>query len=280
LAFVGTDRSVHAVDEAGSCVFSAPLALDWDRFQVRCAGRLEDPRRYWVWFVPRWYLTPEILETLPAYVVEYDAAGRETARRLVPPGPGRPGDARQPDPRMLVFEPSYCVALSGLVTPPAEFAVLVGAKEYLVSDVRAKHGTEAPLLLPFLFFSTQFFLPGVGSLPRTPAGLVFGFAALMVCSAAVSGLVCFLLARRFAFSRMWCLGWLLAGFLGGATALLLMLALHEWPARIACPKCRQPRVVTRDTCEHCGALHAAPVPDGTEIFEPTAATPHAALVGR
>ena len=51
-----------------------------------------------------------------------------------------------------------------------------------------------------------------------------------------------------------------------------MLALLDWPAQVACPKCRKLRVVTRDTCEHCGAPHAAPAPDGTEIFESVAAT--------
>jgi hypothetical protein len=62
--------------------------------------------------------------------------------------------------------------------------------------------------------------------------------------------------------------------------LLLMLALQEWPARILCPKCRKPRVVTRDTCEHCGAAHAMPEPDGTEIFEQTAAMPQPAIAIR
>jgi hypothetical protein len=53
--------------------------------------------------------------------------------------------------------------------------------------------------------------------------------------------------------------------------------VEEWPARIACPKCHELSVVTRDTCEHCGALHAAPPPDATEIFESTAAAPQVAL---
>jgi hypothetical protein len=46
-----------------------------------------------------------------------------------------------------------------------------------------------------------------------------------------------------------------------------MVALQEWPARVTCPACRKPRVVTRDACENCGAPHAMPAPDGTEIFE-------------
>jgi hypothetical protein len=37
--------------------------------------------------------------------------------------------------------------------------------------------------------------------------------------------------------------------------------------------------VDRDRCEHCGAAHATPALDGTEIFE-TAATADAVLAGR
>jgi hypothetical protein len=69
------------------------------------------------------------------------------------------------------------------------------------------------------------------------------------------------------------------GLLFGPLGLLLMLALEEWPARIACPACQQPRRVDRDRCEHCGAPHALPAPDGTEIFETPSATADAALAG-
>ena len=59
------------------------------------------------------------------------------------------------------------------------------------------------------------------------------------------------------------------GFLFGWLGVALMFALHEWPARIACPKCGKLRIVTRELCEHCGAAHALPRPDGTEITEPS-----------
>jgi hypothetical protein len=279
LAFVGTDRSVLALDAEGSRLFSTPVALDPQRYRIRSAGRLENPQRYWVWYEPQWYLGVEALQAMPAYVVEYDGAGHETARRTVPPRPDRPGDARDPDPRALVFEPPSFVGLSGLVTPPAEFAILVGTKQYLLGEARANDGAAMSLLLPFFFFATQFFLPAVGSLPRTPDGLVACFWTLMLLSAAACALACFLLTRRHAFSGARCVGWTVCGFLWGPTGLLLLLALQDWPARIPCPKCRKPRVVTRDTCEHCGAPHAAPAPDGTEIFEEIAQAPHEALAG-
>jgi hypothetical protein len=59
----------------------------------------------------------------------------------------------------------------------------------------------------------------------------------------------------------------LCGLVFGPIGVLLMLALREWPARIACPGCHKPRVATRNTCEHCGAPHARPRTDGTEIFQ-------------
>jgi hypothetical protein len=39
-------------------------------------------------------------------------------------------------------------------------------------------------------------------------------------------------------------------------------------------------VVDRDCCEHCGAAHALPAADGTEIFETTPALADAVTAGR
>jgi hypothetical protein len=278
LAFVGTDRSVHALEESGSRVLSAPLAYDPQTYRIRNVGRLEDPPRYWVWYEPAWWLGLDTLETTPAWVVEYDSAGRELSpRRMVPP---LPGGAREITPPMPPVEASPAHAAFGLVASPAEAAVLVGTRRYLESEVRADDGTRMTILLQFLIGITQFFIPGVRWDPGAHTGLVWGFAALMLLSAAACALVCFLLARRYSFSRAGCLGWALCGLLFGLAGLLLMLALQEWPARIACPGCGRPRVVTRETCEHCGAPHAAPAADGTEIFEEVAARPQEALAGR
>jgi hypothetical protein len=99
----------------------------------------------------------------------------------------------------------------------------------------------------------------------------------MLLAAGVSALICFVLTRRHAFSRLHCVVWALCGLLWGPVGLLLLIALQEWPARIPCPKCSNLRVVTRETCEHCGAPHTAPAADGTEIFESTATVVHAAM---
>jgi hypothetical protein len=278
LALVGTDKSIHVVEEAGPRILSLPLAQDLDDYQVGSLGRLEDPTRYWVWYEPAWHLPLDTLETKPAYVVMYDSSGQEICpRQRVAP---RPGFARDIKPRAPLAEASAAHAWFGLLTPPAEAALLVGTTEHLLSEVRASKGAETELMFQILVVSTQHFLPGVRWDPRAHASLMFGWGALMLGSAVVFGLGCYLLARGSAFSRARCIGWAMLGFFFGWVGLVLMLASQEWPARIACPKCRKPRVVTRDTCEHCGAPHTAPSLDGTEIFESTAPALHAALVAR
>jgi hypothetical protein len=267
LAFVGTDASVEVVDEGGRGVLSMPLAFDLARYQVQGAGRLENPRRYWIWFEPQWYLEPALFQTLSGSVIEYDESGRELARRSVPV---RPGDFHRRDPRMLNFEPTSFISLSGMATSPAEFALLGALKQYSVGEVRRHGGREMWPGLTFLYFATQFHLPSVGYVPSTPATLRVGFLCLMLASAVLSGCVCFVLCRRYAFARKTCMGWALCGLLFGPFGLVLLLAVQEWPARIACPGCRARRVVTRESCEHCGSAQALPVPDGTEVFEPAA----------
>jgi hypothetical protein len=278
LTCVGTDCAVYFLDKSSSHVLAVPSEYDRERYQVRHAGRLENPERYWVWYEAGWWLPVAALETMPDYVVIYDAAGREIEpRKEVPP---RPGAARQITPPTLIVEPSSAQACSGLVTPIAEAAILVGIRQQVESEVRGNNATEVPVLLRFLIFTTQHFIPGVRWELDTHTNVASGFAALMLLSAMVCGLVCFLLARRYAFARAGCLGWALCGLLWGPTGLLLMLALYDWPAHVVCPKCGKPRVVTRDRCEHCGADHALPEPDGTEIIEPVAATPDHVLAGR
>jgi hypothetical protein len=269
LIFVGTDRSVHLLTEAGAPVVSLPRAYDWGTYTLS-AGRLEDPQRYFCRYWPRRDLDPEEAHTMPGYLLEYDAAGQEVARRVVPPHP--------------LPEPSLAQALFGVGTPPAEAAVLVGATRYLRSEARLTRGRGRWVLLDLLESWVPSFIPGVGGGASLDVGmrpgLVPAFAALSVLSAAACGVVCFLLARRSAFGRARLVGWSLCGLAFGPAGLLLLLALDALPARVRCPGCGRPRVVDRERCEHCGAAHARPAPDGTEIFEADAAPADAALAGR
>ena len=85
--------------------------------------------------------------------------------------------------------------------------------------------------------------------------------------------VCLLLAafafwvcQRYAFSHRQTLLWTTLTAVTGPVALLSMLALLQWPARVPCPACRKARVVNRERCEHCNAPFTAPEPNGTEVF--------------
>jgi hypothetical protein len=250
LCFVGTDTSVRVVDEAGTRLFSAPLAQDREHYVVKFMGRLEAPRRYVVWYRPSWRLSRG-REMLPSYLVEFDPEGREIARRTVPPLP--------------VAEPPLAQALFGLATPPGEAAVVAGILHYSASDAVMDRGV--PPLLVFMVNATKQVIPGGGWVVVPDGGALSGFVALMLVSSVLSAVTGVVLGRRHAFSRGRCVGWFLCCLVWGPLGLVLLVALAEWPARVACPACRNARVVTRDTCEHCGAPHAPPARDGTEVFE-------------
>jgi hypothetical protein len=264
-AFVLTDQSVYVLDEAGAPLLSAPLAYDREDYGRVSVAQLEALRRFAVRYEPSWYLWAEAAKTMPSYLVEYDLAGREVARRTVPP---RPLNAAPPG-----------LALFGLATPPAEAAIVAGASRQSVAAARQTQGLEVQPVAFFVAVPTQLFIPGAGPDVAATGGEVVAYRALILLSALACAVLCFLLARRHSFSRAGRIGWGLCGLLLGPVGLLLMLAIQQWPARVICPACRRPRVVTRDTCEHCGAAQALPTPDGTEIFEPDVATPHVALAG-
>jgi len=256
---VTTDRSVHFLKEDGSSLASIPR--NYEKQKLVLVGLLEKPERYFAWYPPRpWLLEPQDYKASPSYLYEYDTVGRELACRTAPPPPYPAA--------------SYAEALFGLVTPMTEAATVVGASQYLRAQERSQGSTHKPVLLDYLE-NSRHCIPGTAWFEVTPNGLIPSYLALILLSAAASALGCFLLARRYAFSRARRIGWPLVGFFFGWVGLILMLAVQEWPARIACPKCRKLRVVTRDTCEHCGALPAAPSLDSTGIFEGIAATPHA-----
>jgi hypothetical protein len=264
LAVVSTDRSVHVLTEAGAPVVALPRAYDRARYTLNFV-RLEGPERYVIWYRPSPFLEPHEVATTPSHLVEYDAAGHEIARRTVP--------------RHARAEPSAAAALLGLATPPTELAALAGSLYYLRAQARATGGMDTWIHQMFLEESTGHFLQGIARGTGSPGGLHAGFVAMSLLAAVAGALVCFLLARRFAFSGAGSIAWALIGLLFGWAGVALMFALQDWPARIPCPACRRPRRVDRERCEHCGAAHAVPAADGTEIFEETAEAPDPALAG-
>jgi hypothetical protein len=263
--FVLTDRSARVVHRTGRVLFSAPFVVDPDNYGVVRLAELKNPERWLVRYEPSWFMGSDLGNVTPVELVEYDPAGHEVARGTLPPTP--------------VLESSGTQALLGAITPPAEAALLTWATGHSIASARQNGGREVPPLLLFLVLPGQYFNPFDTGVTAS-GGTILAYRGLILLSALICGLVCFLLARRYSFSRAGCLAWSLCGLLFGWAGLLLMLAVEEWPARVACPGCRKPRVVTRDICEHCGARRAPPAADGTEIFEPELATPHVALAGR
>jgi hypothetical protein len=255
LIVVTTDRSIHFLKEDGSRVVSIPREYETHQFVL--VGQLEKPDRFFAWYPSRpWLVEPQDYQTASNYLCVYDAAGRELACSAAPP---------------LPFPPApYANVLFGLVTPMTEAATLVGASRYLRSEAQLQGGTHKSVLLDYLE-NSRYYIPGTTWYEAAPTGSIAVYIALMMLSAAASALACFWLTRRYAYHRASSIGWPIVGFFFGWVGLVLMLALHEWPARIACSKCGGLRVVTRDTCEHCGAAHATPKPDGTEVFEEKAA---------
>ena len=75
------------------------------------------------------------------------------------------------------------------------------------------------------------------------------------------------ITRRLGDNRRGQIAWAFGIFWLGWYGVLLLLALRPWPARIPCPNCNRLRVVDRESCEHCGAVWARPLRDGTEIFD-------------
>jgi hypothetical protein len=265
--YLGTDQSLYVLDEAGTLVCRAPLVRKLDGYSLMAVGRLDRPRRYWAWYYPQWHLPRASLVSMPeAQVVIYDQNGNEIMpRQTVPPRSGVVRDFPSSRPPV---GPSAFQALSGLATSPAEVAALVGTLGLLDAHARRQEGKEAVVPLQFLSFTTQLYIPGIAYDQNGHSGLIGSFAGLMLLASAASALVCFVVPGRYAFSRARRLGWALLGFLFGPVGLLLMVTLLEWPGQVACPKCRKPRVVTREHCEHCHAEHALPEMDGTEILEP------------
>jgi hypothetical protein len=268
-AFVSTDKSLHALTEDGAPVLSVPRVQDRqkDKYVISLGG-LENPDRYFAWYQPRVEFSlaePAEFKSTPVHFHEYDASGRELAHRSF---------LRLPYPA-----DSYANALFGAVTPMTEAAALVGAARYLRSQARRTGSTRKPVLLEYLE-NSRYYIPGTSAFEVTPSGLVPGYLALIVLSAAASAIGCWLLARRYAFSRGRSIMWALVGFFFGWVGWLLMLVLQQWPARVSCPNCRQLRLVTRDRCEHCGGLHAPPASDGTEIFESASARRHLTMTAR
>ncbi len=256
---VGTDRAIYLLDHQGTTEFSVPLAYD-HQSHIATLHRLENPLRFAVMYQPSYFLGVVERCTMPQQMIEYDASGHELSRtslRAIPFG--------QPTRHQPWF---------GFVTSPAEAAALLSALyNVLFRTVPGQLNGYSKLSSELLEMVYTIFPYPLDLNAGLNNGRIQLYVVGMLLNALLGAASCYWLARRYAFSPARRLSWSCCGFLFGPVGLLLLLAIHDRPARIACPVCCRLRIVTRDTCEHCGAPHATPQADGTEIFEPTASLP-------
>jgi len=219
--------------------FSLAQPFDLGKYSELQVGA-PDENRYLLWYRPSYTAQALAAWTLPGYVLEISADGRELQPTELPPL-----NVSNPEAWYSGLWAAF-VPLAAAIAEVAWAALLSALGDIqgavMLAEMRHELATGSP---PFL---------------------VASFLAL-----AVSVVVCTLLAlwisRRYAFPRRARNWWAVLSFLGGPVALLLLAALRDWPAREACPACGQKRIVDREECEHCGAPFPAPATDGTEIFE-------------
>jgi hypothetical protein len=116
---------------------------------------------------------------------------------------------------------------------------------------------EFPFIKPLLFRLSLLHVP-----------IQWKLVKIAMFSAALCAMAGWLIGRRYRFGVQAQFGWVLFHLLAGFPGLLAFLCVREWPAREACPACKQPRLVDRERCEHCGAHFLPPEKTGTEIFAP------------
>jgi hypothetical protein len=146
------------------------------------------------------------------------------------------------------FLASHQAALFAAITPLGA-AAMIGAADALW---QTSQGTGPGLAWLFL-----------GQRPWTALTLLLALLA----SALLCGWRVLKAANAYGHSRGERLAWALAGLLLGPTGLLTFFSLKARPAQRPCPSCARRRVVSRETCEHCGSPFGSPPRDGTEVLD-------------
>jgi predicted RNA-binding Zn-ribbon protein involved in translation (DUF1610 family) len=97
----------------------------------------------------------------------------------------------------------------------------------------------------------------------------FGLGGLIAALVAAVGafFATALLAGGRGFSRQAKWVWSILNALLGCTGVLLFISLFTRIAKVPCPACGKPRLVTRERCEHCNAPFSPPAAQGIEVFE-------------
>jgi hypothetical protein len=170
------------------------------------------------------------LQTMPPkYFRRYSADGQLTEERVLP----RNKQAWEYN-TLQALEPYLCALM------PTSFFIAAEAIDLLTPEESS-------------FFKTEY------------VKMTSFWIAFAICLAA-SLLITHRVAQTYGFSKTTTRNWLIANTLMGLAGPLVMLTLHDWPARQPCHQCDAKRPVDNDTCPACGAGPAPPQTDGTEIL--------------
>lgn len=234
-----TNKDIRLFRIDGSPIFKTPLdsAVSTNK-QIQVAA-LPGLKRFFIIYHPIITLSSDT--ALPVYVTELGSDGTVLARHILPPLPRF--QSQPPPPERFTFNH----AVYAFTMPPSAVPVLV----WITSQTTGADSAGA-YLREFMQSNTRF------------VGWWGGVQLLAIIFSVLSVLA---ITRRCAFFRYGSIAWTIGTILLGPSAVLLLLALREWPAREKCPACKRKSVVDRELCEHCGARFEQPRQTGNEIFE-------------
>lgn len=249
---VGTNRAVYILDKQGKREVVFPAQHDPQQFTIYL-HRLKDPQRYAVHYSPSYFEGLAARESMESHVIEYAVDGQEFSRTTLPALPWHKSRENQP--------------WFGWLTSPAEASVLLKIFANTVFKTNVNN-LQADSKFQHSFVETYHpILPGIHALSEGLANpSMRAYAMGLACNAVLGLLCCVWLSQRLELVGARSVLWMSCGILFGAVGALLMALVHEWPVRVTCPNCDKLRLVTRDICKQCGAYHATPSTDGTEVF--------------
>jgi hypothetical protein len=254
---VGTNQAIYVLNQDGHQECAIPVEYDSRQYMFSLL-RFDDPSRYAVMYRPSYFLGLVARESMESHQIEYGADGHELSRTTLP---------ALPFSKPLAHQPWF-----GTLTSPAEAVVLLTTSNSSLFRTKSENQAIGSKLQLSVLNEFYRILPS----PRDLAeGLNNSRVRLYAIGLALNGVLgavgCMWISRRLALAGTQAACWLGFGLIFGVTGGVLMACVHEWPARVSCPKCRKLRLVSRIQCEHCGSAHPPSLPDGTEVFAMTTA---------
>jgi hypothetical protein len=236
---VVTASAVHLFADVSEPGFSVACHYPLAEFPNVEAGIMDDGT-YVIWYQSGIYVPPS---ERTGHMVQVSAEGAEVRRYDLP--------------AIVEVEPApaWPHVLWALLMPMAGAAILVGG--YLAFTwvmygyPLAVMGWSQMRSEMFADYRSFYMVAG--------ATLLVGAVAWAVVMAGI--------ARRYGFTRRQARWWTVVGFFFGPAGVLTLVALREWPARVACGSCGAMRLVDRERCGNCEAGWAPRAAAGTEIFD-------------